>query len=426
MLKTGRVFLMTLMVFLPTFIYSQFNNNTTSPFSRFGLGDLQPYSFGRTSAMGGTAFGSRNASHINIANPASLTSLDSLSFLFEFGMNGKFSGYRNSIGGLSTNDVNFRYFAMAFRISDRIGSALSLTPYSDMGYDVQVNQVINTAGTASYAYQGGGSLSRATWSLAIEPIKNISLGSNLYYYFGTLTRTSLVSFPEAQDAYSLQRYEQIRLRDFGLNFGLQIHLPINKTDGIAFGATLENKPKFTSFHSDITQKYLSSGTATSIDTISFLDEVKADLQMPLTYGLGFSFYRTNKLELNIDYFHQTWSKAIFFGNTDPILTDLNRYAFGMEYIPERYSIRSAFRRIAYRAGARYEKSYVLINDQPLKDFGISFGCGLPVYRSNSTINLSAELGTRGNKKINLVRENYFKFNLEVTLYDLWFIKRRFD
>ena len=62
----------------------------------------------------------------------------------------------------------------------------------------------------------------------------------------------------------------------------------------------------------------------------------------------------------------------------------------------------------------------------INDFGISFGLGLPIYRSNSTINISAEFGKRGTTKYNLVRENYAKFNLSANLHDLWFMSRKID
>jgi len=67
--------------------YAQ-NNNTTSPYSRYGLGDLDHYSFGRSAAMGGASLGSRHSLQINSANPASYTANDSLSFLFDFGIDG--------------------------------------------------------------------------------------------------------------------------------------------------------------------------------------------------------------------------------------------------------------------------------------------------------------------------------------------------
>jgi hypothetical protein len=68
----------------------------------------------------------------------------------------------------------------------------------------------------------------------------------------------------------------------------------------------------------------------------------------------------------------------------------------------------------------------MFNNRQITDFGITFGVGLPVYRSKSTINIAAEFGKKGTTEDNLVLEDYFRLNLMVNLYDLWFIKRRFD
>ncbi|HKJ80037.1 MAG TPA: hypothetical protein VKA10_10900, partial [Prolixibacteraceae bacterium] len=136
--------------------------------------------------------------------------------------------------------------------------------------------------------------------------------------------------------------------------------------------------------------------------------------------------KVNKFEINADYFHQGWGTANFFGSPNPVLTDLNKFAVGAEWIPDRFSINSYLNRVAYRAGLKYENSYLELNNQQINDFGISFGVGLPVYRSNSTINISAEIGRKGTKDYGLVIENYAKLNLSVNLYDLWFIQRRYD
>jgi len=423
------------MLLFPALLFAQFNNNTTSPFSRFGLGDLHPQTHGRGAAMGGASLGSRNSQQINFANPASYTAVDSLAFLFEFGLTGKFSGYKSSLGKFATDDVNFRYFAMNFPVTSRIAASMGLTPWSDVGYDLLVNDSIPMSGNVQYMYYGEGSLSRAYFGLAAEPFRNVSVGANLFYFFGTLNRISTVGFPDNTEIYSIRKNEVIRLRDFGVNFGLQATLPMKNNQSLTFGATLESKPTFTAFNSDLTIKTVSvtliegssPQTYSDSDTLSFKEQVKDKITLPLSAGVGLSYVKKNKLEINADYLFQGWSKAVFpFGLTNELLKDRSVVSVGGEYIPDRFSIRSYLARIAYRGGLRYENSYIAINNQQIKDFGMSFGVGLPVYRSNSTVNLSAEIGKRGNTKNNLIREHYARFNLSVNLYDLWFIKRRFD
>ena len=53
--------------------------------------------------MGGTAIGMRNKGSINMANPASYTSIDSMCFMFEVGMMGKVSNYTNSQNAQKTS-----------------------------------------------------------------------------------------------------------------------------------------------------------------------------------------------------------------------------------------------------------------------------------------------------------------------------------
>ncbi|NLB92280.1 MAG: hypothetical protein GX792_02535 [Bacteroidales bacterium] len=416
--------------FLPALLFAQFNNNTSSPYSRFGIGDLQPYSFGRSVAMGGASLASRNAQQINISNPASYTAQDSLVFMFEFGLSGKFANYSNDIASKNANDVNFRYFAMNFQITNWMATSLGLTPYSDVGYDVIVNDKIENAGDVIYRYSGEGSLSRAYLGFAVEPVKNFSVGANFNYLFGLLNRNSETFFLESSDFYNNFKYESMRLRDFSIGLGIQATLPLKENQKINFAAVLDNKPKYTGFSSNLTQKVLSiqvgNSSRTDQDTIKFQNQEQSSIKFPMSLGFGLSYVNEHKLEVNADYYMQTWSKAKFFGETNPILTDLSKFAVGAEWVPDKFSIRSFINRIAYRAGAKYENSYLLLGDQQIKDYGITFGVGLPIYRSNSTINVSAELGRRGTKKNNLVLENYAKLNLSVNLYDLWFIKRRFD
>lgn len=415
------------MVIIPALIFAQFSHNTTSPYSRYGLGDLHSGNFGRSEAMGGAMIGSRNSYNINIANPASYSSVDTLSFLFEFGLKAKLTSFKTDISKMGANDINFDYFAFAFPITRRIGAGFGLIPYSDSGYDVQLTEEEETFGQVWHRYTGEGTLSRAYIGLGIQPIKNFSVGANVYYFFGTLTSNAKVIFLEGADYYTTQMYEQIRLRDFGLKLGLQATVPFSGKNSLTLGLTLENKPTFTGFHSLQAQKYLSYGTSDpDIDTIYNFDEIKDVIEMPMSLGAGLSFRTKDKLEVNADYIHESWSKALFFGATNPFLTDLDRYSFGIEFIPEKFSIRNYYQRIAYRAGFKFEESYLFINNHQINDVGISFGIGLPVFRSYSMVNFSTELGRRGTTTNNLVRENYLKMTLSINLYDQWFIKRKYD
>jgi len=417
------------LILFPALLFAQFNNSTTSPYSRYGLGDLESYSFGRTAAMGGATLASRYALQINTANPASYTATDSLNFLFEFGMQGSFTKYKTDISSMKSNDVNFNYFMMGFRLTPWMAASFGIVPYSNVGYNIQVLGDVENTGAYQTLYKGEGTISDAMFGLAIQPLKYISFGANLNYRFGSLKRSSELYFAES-DLYLLQRYSTLRLRDFGLELGAQAILPMSDNRQLVFGVVFENKPTYTGISSDIVQKTLTYGSSTAKDTLfpgSTTElETKGKIVFPTTLGIGFSYGKKDVYEINVDYYHQTWSKATFLGSTSQFLTDLNKFAIGAEWIPERYSIRNRFKRVAYRAGLKYEQTYHTFDGHQINSFGITFGLGIPLYRSNSTINVSAELGRRGTTKYNLVLENYAKVNLSANLHDLWFIQRKID
>lgn len=419
------VFLVALVMF-PALLFAQFNNNTSSPYSRYGLGELRPYSFGRSTAMGGASIASRNNQQINIANPASFDAIDSLGFMFEFGVDSKVSNFKNDVGSATYSDINFQYFAMNFQISNRVGTSLGLVPFTDVGYNVVVDQEIENTGSVRTTYYGAGTISNAYFGVAIVPFKNFSIGANLNYYFGMLNRNAEVVFLSAAGFYNFQQYKSLRVNDFSVDFGLQKTLQLANSEKVILGIVFENNPKYNAKYSDITQKNLGAGSVVDQDTLFYAKEAKGIVEFPVTYGFGISYVKENKLEINADYYHQSWSDAKFLGSKSNFLTDLNKFAVGAEWIPDRFSIRSFTSRIAYRAGVKYEQTYLTFNGQEINDFGITFGVGLPVYRSRSTINVAAEFGKKGTTNDNLVLENYFRLNLMVNLYDMWFVKRRFD
>jgi len=71
-------------------------------------------------------------------------------------------------------------------------------------------------------------------------------------------------------------------------------------------------------------------------------------------------------------------------------------------------------------------AYVQVGDYQLKDYGITFGVGLPLGRTRSSMNVAFTMGTRGTLENNLIKENYGILTFSVTLHDLWFFKRKFD
>lgn len=411
------------------------NNNTTSPFSRYGIGDLHHYGYGRTAAMGGASLGSRHAVQINSANPASYTANDSLSFIFDFGIDGTFSRYKSDQGTMGAKDVNFRYFSLSWPVTKWLGAAMGIQPYSDMGYEVGYSEELSGLENVYHSYKGEGTTSKAFFGTSISPFKGFSVGANLNYIFGRINQNTDIGFNNAQLFY-ISKTEGTRLRDFSLTYGFQYDYKIKKDEFLTLGVTFERQTDITVLHRLSTFKELTIGSSTLRDTLELIPEGKNIIKLPSTFGVGLSYNKLNKLEINADYYFAGWSKSktnfvnhpdgTYGYEHDAFITDQNRISAGFEYIPEAFSIRSFYKRVKYRAGIHQENSYLKINNKQIKEFGISFGVGIPFPKSKSTANFAVEFGKKGTTKDNLVKNNYAKLSLYLNLHDYWFVQRKFD
>ena len=109
-------------------------SGTISPYSQYGLGLLsdQTQTVGR--AMGGTGIALRNGTMVNTLNPASYSAIDSLTMLFDAGVSGQFTNFKENGTSVNARSANFDYAVGLFRLMPRVGVSFGLLPFSDVGY----------------------------------------------------------------------------------------------------------------------------------------------------------------------------------------------------------------------------------------------------------------------------------------------------
>ena len=98
---------------------------TESPYSKLGFGLMENEGNIVNSGMGGSSVTLYKRNALNISNPAAISSIDTLSFVMEFGIKSNFSHL--SATGLSKNTFssNLNYFAFGFRGSS-VGRQVSV------------------------------------------------------------------------------------------------------------------------------------------------------------------------------------------------------------------------------------------------------------------------------------------------------------
>ena len=94
---------------------------------------------------------------------------------------------------------------------------------------------------------------------------------------------------------------------------------------------------------------------------------------------------------------------------------------GFEYVTDPFST-TYHKTIRYRLGAYQNNSYKIYNNNQINTQAITFGVGFPI--KTVQLNLGFVVGKTGSIDLGL-QENFYEFNLSVSLYDLWFVKRKF-
>ncbi len=406
--------------------------NTYSPYSRFGLGELNKPGFTQNRSMGGAGIAIRSNKIINLVNPASYSALDSMSFIFDFGLTGSSTTYKTEDLNSSLTNMNLDHLAIGFTIAPWWKASAGITPFSSVGYKIIDQQSDPDLGLVDYFFEGNGGLNRFYLGTSVMLFKKLSLGVNLSNLFGYIQNAQNVRFP-GQGTYS-ETYadERLVIRDMLLNFGMQYHEVFNDKYFFTLGAIYDKK---TALSAERTSLYQNSfpGNAFALNDSTVInpgfvlkkEDDQGDIIYPSRYGAGLSFGIHKKLVLTGEYQLQNWSESSIMGENDSLVNS-NSMNFGVEYTPNPEAFRGYHNRVHYRLGGYYSNSYLRIRGEQLKDYGITFGVGLPFRGTKTTFNLGVVLGQRGTTDNSLVKENYGIINLSFTLHDFWFFKRKFD
>lgn len=391
-------------------------NSTVSPYSRFGYGLLSDQANATQRAMGGVGYAMRSGRQINFMNPASYAAIDSLTFLFDIGMDLKSVSTKegdlkgsNFTGGLS-------YISMQFPVTKYGGMAIGLIPFSEVGYKFG-NEIVN----GHNSREGSGAFNQLFVGLSAKPFKGLTLGANVSYLFGTTLNDTYVY----TDNSSTSLFERVlQIRDYNLRFGLQYGFTIGSSHEVTIGAVYSPKKSFRGHTYGV--KY-DVAADTKPDTIGY-SSLKGRYDQPETWGGGLSYNWRDRFSAEVDFTYQPWKNAKFAniegfdGETNTTFNDRWKFSAGFQYIPRPRG--SWIQRVNYRLGAYMSRDYIKIGDNSLKENGVTLGFGLPAPSSKTMINLSFEYRQRKASPQPLVKENYFLITLGVNFNEMWFWRKK--
>lgn len=406
-------------------------SNISSPYSAFGLGNIESINNVRNQSMGGMSIGTRDYFTINTGNPASYTAFDSTSFVFEAGVAGHMTTLKTTDLTEKISSASMSHLLFGFPITKWWRSSFGLLPYSEVGYNVNETDNNPVTGKTKYNYEGSGGISRAFWGNAFSLAKSLSIGINASYLFGTIDKNQKITFPDSANIMNVLINNALSINNFDVEIGVQYYRKIKDKLSFVAGATYHPRLNLNARRNFMVRSFLNEINGVEIfrDTAFIETDRKGTVILPAAFGAGFSIANSYNWLFGIDYKFNQWSDFSSFGSTDS-LADSHTISGGGAFIPDRNSF-SYLKRVEYRLGANYSKSFLKFKNEDINGFGITFGVGLPLKgaslrRSMSMINIGVELGQRGTLNQGLIKENYFNVFLGVSIYEWWFFKRRYN
>ena len=464
-------------------------NNTNSPYSTRGFGEIEQFTSAYSRALGGVQNGIRTQRSIAFSNPASISGLKYVAFDF---------GFRTQYSQLSLDQKtrtqyagNFNYFNLAFPVYKKQllkdsstnknknklykeyktiwASGFGISPYSSINSSYYTIQKFNndTIIDQGNYYSKTGGLSQLYWMNGVNITPNISLGLTSAYLFGQHRNTENYYVFDTGKTRRTYYDNSTQLSGFKFDLGLQIERnrdTIVRHDSVfeggkmvyktfrypirwVFGASYQPQAsmQFSDFRQIITlSNYYSSAAK---DTVANENNIKGNTNIPSAFSAGFSVTLDNKWLMAADYRKEFWSKMNHNLFSDSFQNG-SQISVGFAYRPDPdVQFGDALKakgkkqaKLEYRFGFRSKNwGYLFKNNlgqlTPIHEYGLSFGLGIPKTRTDidgrnkillkSLFNVSAEYIRRGNNSQGLIAENVFRLTIGFTFADNWFKQRKF-
>ncbi|MCX6294690.1 MAG: hypothetical protein NTX97_01265, partial [Bacteroidetes bacterium] len=246
---------------------------TSSPYSRYGIGDIGGKGFGQGFTLGGTHIALQNDTtpifFINSGNPASYSNMRLVTA--ELGATYNRVQLESASAKKTINNASLSYISLAFPFKKWWGGSVGLVPFSSVGYKVSDEQEIEGVGTVKYLYQGTGGINQVYFGNGITPfigiprhyqmsskyarlhslkhpdqtvkschevyedrqkirkvlnrkkfLQSLAIGANASYLFGNMENTRRSIFPSSLYAFNARTGTSTRIDGMYFDYGMQM------------------------------------------------------------------------------------------------------------------------------------------------------------------------------------------------------------
>lgn len=477
---------------MPVRVCGQGQQGSGSPYSAYGFGDLLGNTQVTQAVMGGVGVAVCDPYSVSQVNPATYTTL--LRPSFEAGGVGRYIRFDTEDSKLHGQRTDLLGLSIGVPFNrNKWGMALGLNPVSDVGYRIsEVRPIPDGSGNVTFQYSGNGGLNRAYFGLGhvlwqsndtLDRGSKLAFGANANYVFGSIEELRKAYYPPRGNYYNTSASSTLVMRAPTANLGLLYTTDLldlatmkakrearrqrlevrNKrleeewfeagNDPTKFvGRKLTNRPvvpwrmrvgaaaelptRLDARHTGLVNSFITSGGGVEflVDTVRFHQDVPGTITVPALFSVGLTAY-DSRWTISADYRRRDWSGLKMEVEGFERATELgatSSFSLGGAFKPGGDLGGSTWKRITYRAGARYNSDYLVVGGTQLSEAAVSAGLSLPLMAltTRSRLNVGVEVGQRGDTADNLVRERFTNVFVGITItpeaWDQWFRKRRIE
>ncbi|QSW90580.1 MULTISPECIES: aromatic hydrocarbon degradation protein [Flavobacterium] len=407
-------------VFLSCFILmslTSFSQSiSSSPYSLYGVGSVYDSDFGSIPSIGSSGIALPSTSFINNLNPASLGFMPLNHFMFDIGGKAIGTTYESGSRTEKRNNFQFSHLAFAFPVTKNSAFSVALRPYSSSTFKISnlVLPIADSQETYTLTAEGSGGLNNFDFSYGYRFGKKLTVGASAALLFGNVVDDR--SFLIASSLTTV--HKKTDYNGFRATLGTQYVIDSTLTIGTTFKLPAQIKGSKVQSVETISNEVVSSLESEASSNVD-------DYYMPLEIGIGISKRFKNVLNMTLDYEKSLWkdtNQSELYGT----FVNQDRFALGFTYFNPKKNIRKYWDRVQYSAGANFDTGYLEVDGKRVNNAAISFGVNLPIENTFSAINISYSYGQKGRISDNLIKENYHKLSINLSLDGIWFVKRKFD
>ncbi len=410
-MKTTKILFLVLITTFPLFAQGG------SIYSGYGIGDLQTSFSARRFGFGELGIALSDKDFINSLNPAAWNELRMTRYEVSLNYSGSF--LQGSSESVYHNNVHFNGFAFGFPIEHDLGIsfAAGLVPYSNVRYDVIENQYHPIIGNYQLENKAQGGLSKFFIGTSYKLPLDFALGIDYDYYFGHIETGTSASFPDSSGFSNSSYGSTVEYHGMSVTAGL-----ISGDIAKIFG-----QGKIKDFRFGLTYTPAITMNVDSVDnsstTIGTVETSTGSVQSKIPYrlGVGTTLTYDEYYTFMIDYLFQPFSQFTQNGSSVASMQDYYKFAIGFEFRNTDYKSNSFWDHVMLRTGVSYEQTPYKINGTGINQFSIYGGFSMPLAFDNS-IDFGFQFGKRGTKDNGLILENIYKFNVTLSIGELWFVR----